>query len=73
MLDEMVAAWLNRRDNVLQLNGKPSWENLVNALKEVGHNGIASDIVKSECVDSKTGNQQQTTTGAATQHFITGI
>ena len=40
----MVAAWLNREDNVLSKSGKPSWSNLVNALREIGQNGVAEDI-----------------------------
>ena len=46
LLTEMVAAWLNREDNVLQQSGEPTWNGLVDALKKIGQAGIAKDILK---------------------------
>ena len=65
-LDEMVAAWLNRMDNVLKKSGESTWESLVKALREIGHNGIAADILKSKCQRSDTGSQNQATGGRDT-------
>ena len=43
--DEMVAAWLKRLDAVLTRGGgEPTWNRLVDALKEIGQTGIAEDI-----------------------------
>ena len=44
-LQEMLAGWLQRVDEVLKA-GVPTWKRLVEALKDkrVGHNGIASKI-----------------------------
>ena len=32
LLEELVAAWLNREDNVLSASGEPSWASLIKAL-----------------------------------------
>ena len=48
--EEMVAAWLNRRDNVLSKSGEPTWAKLIEALKEIGHTGIAQNILKTKVV-----------------------
>jgi len=44
-LDDMVAAWLQKVDQV-QKKGAPSWRRLVEALRDrtVGQNGIAKKI-----------------------------
>ena len=44
-LDEMLAGWLQRVDQVLQ-TGSPTWSRMVEALKDprVGQNGLASKI-----------------------------
>ena len=44
-LNEMLAGWLQRVDQVLQ-TGVPTWKRLVEALKDprVGQNGLASKI-----------------------------
>ena len=44
-LQEMLAGWLQRVDEVLKA-GVPTWKRLVEALKDkrVGHNGIADKI-----------------------------
>ena len=41
---KMIAAWLKRQDNVLQV-GVPSWSVLQTALREIGENEIADQIV----------------------------
>lgn len=47
---EMLAAWLNKQDNVKKCGG-PTWEQLVEALREVGDNDIA-DTIKDNYVDN---------------------
>ena len=42
--DEMVAAWLNRQDNVLQHSGEPTWSTLENALRKIGQTGLAENV-----------------------------
>ena len=42
--DEVVAAWLNRQDNVLQHSGEPTWSTLEEALRKIGQTGLAEDI-----------------------------
>jgi hypothetical protein len=42
--DEMVAAWLNRRDEVLQRSGEPAWSTLEDALRKIGQTGLAEDV-----------------------------
>ena len=42
--DEMVAAWLNRQDEVLQRSGEPTWSTLADALTKIGQTGLAKDI-----------------------------
>ena len=42
--DEVVAAWLNRQDNVLQQSGEPTWSTLEDALRKIGQTGLAEDI-----------------------------
>ena len=44
LLEEMVAAWLNRKDNVLSCSGDPSWVSLVKVLQDLCHPGIAKTI-----------------------------
>ena len=46
--DEMVAAWLRREDIVMNVSGRPTWRTLVEALRRVGQEGIARDIMESE-------------------------
>ena len=58
--EEMVAAWLNRQDDVLTRGGgEPTWNRLAEALKRVGQTGIAEDIRKRTCDDSSTEGRQQ--------------
>ena len=44
--EDIIAAWIQRQDQVLQKSGVPTWHTLVKALKnpQVGQGGIASDI-----------------------------
>ena len=46
LLEEMVAAWLNREDNVLSASGDPSWSSLIKALRDINQPGIAGTISK---------------------------
>ena len=71
--EEMVAAWLNRRDNVLSKSGEPTWAKLIEALKEIGHTGIAQDILKTKCGGSDTTYHQQTADGAVADDSTTGV
>ena len=41
---KMIAAWLKRKDNVLQV-GAPSWSVLKAALKRIGENAVVEEIV----------------------------
>ena len=60
---EMVAAWLNREDNVLQQSGEPTWGGLADALQKIRQTGIADDIRKSKCHNSSTANTKQGISG----------
>ena len=45
--DDLICAWILGRDDVLTSDdypGGPTWENLIRALREFGHNGVANDI-----------------------------
>ena len=44
IVGELVAAWLNGKDNVLRTSGPPSWASLIRALISIGHHGIARNI-----------------------------
>ena len=46
LLPEMVAAWLNREDGVLERTGEPSWTVLVDTLRKIGQSGVADSIIK---------------------------
>ena len=41
---DMVAAWLRREDDVLEVSGAPTWKVLSEALKDVGQTGLAMKI-----------------------------
>ena len=47
-LADMIAAWLREEKNVTK---SPSWNSLVDALKDIGQNGIASAIEKKYLVE----------------------
>ena len=42
--DDVVAAWLNRQDEVLQHSGEPTWSTLEDALRKIGQTGLAEDV-----------------------------
>ena len=44
--EEMVAAWLSKKDNVLKRTGQPTWRSLVDALKRTGQADIAHKIIR---------------------------
>ena len=56
---DMVAAWLRREDNILEKSGKPTWVNLVRALKEIGQIGIAKDIKQKKHLDQNDFSQRE--------------
>ena len=41
---DMVAAWLRREDDVLEVGGIPTWKVLSEALKDTGQTGLAMKI-----------------------------
>ena len=41
---DMVAAWLRREDDVLEISGDPTWKALTEALKDNGQTGLAMKI-----------------------------
>ena len=45
LVSEMVAAWLNGEDGVLERSGEPSWMCLADALKKIEQNGIAEIVL----------------------------
>ena len=56
--DQMVAAWLNRQDEVLERTGEPTWSTLANALREIGQTGVAEDILNHYGSSDKNRGQQ---------------
>ena len=49
ILDDVSAAWLNQEDQVLEKSGEPTWSRLVDALEEIGQQGIAEKIRNNKC------------------------
>ena len=43
-LNRIVAAWLNRQDNVLKYSGEPTWRVLADKLEKLGQKEITTDI-----------------------------
>ena len=43
-LDQIVAAWLKRQDDVLKYSGEPTWQVLANKLEKLGHTEIATSV-----------------------------
>ena len=41
---DMVIAWLNKEDDVLEVSGVPTWRVLSEALKDTGQTGLAMEI-----------------------------
>ena len=44
--DETISHWLREDDDVTETSGSPSWQSLVQALEEAGHNGVVVNIRK---------------------------
>ena len=42
--EDMVAAWLRREDDVVEVSGVPTWKVLSEALKDTGQTGLAMKI-----------------------------
>ena len=74
---EMVAAWLNRQDNVFHQSGEPTWMGLVDALEKIGQAGIAKDIRESRCHNNSAASRQQAVSGPSQSpsrlDYVTGI
>ena len=54
--DDMVFAWLNMEDEVMDTSGIPTWSSLIKALEDTDQKGVASRIRKGKfgppyCVD----------------------
>ena len=43
-LNQIVAAWLKRQDDVLKYSGEPTWRVLEDKLEKLGHTEIATSI-----------------------------
>ena len=43
-IEDIIAAWLRKDDNVCKASGNPSWVSLTKALDANGHTGIADTI-----------------------------
>ena len=56
---DMVAAWLRREDDVLEVSGAPTWKTLSEALKDTGQTGLALKIKQQYQCDPSVGNQTQ--------------
>ena len=41
---DMVQAWINKKDNVLKVSGVPSWNSLITALEKINQNGVAATL-----------------------------
>ena len=46
LVGELVCAWLNREDNVIERSGEPSWKSLESALCKIGQEGLATTIAQ---------------------------
>lgn len=44
--EDMVTAWLNKQDFVVQSSGEPTWGTLVKALRRIGQGGVAEEIIE---------------------------
>ena len=43
-LKDLVHAWLQKEDSVIEWSGMPTWDSLAKALRKLGHTTIAEDI-----------------------------
>ena len=57
-LNELVAAWIKREDEVLQKSGEPTLKTLTGKLEEIGQAGIAKDIRKKYAGSEQPENQK---------------
>ena len=46
LCNDMVAAWLNKEDEVMDQSGEPSWNSLKTALRKIGQTGLADSITQ---------------------------
>ena len=44
MPEDMIQAWLDQRDTVIEMSGPPSWASLATALDKTDHSDIATRI-----------------------------
>ena len=44
LMGDLVAAWLNGEDHVMEKSGPPSWSSLIAALRSISQPGIANAI-----------------------------
>ena len=49
---DLVAAWLRKEDDVLNISGKPTLNTLATHLQSIGQNGLAQEILSThgECI-----------------------
>ena len=60
--EDIIAAWIQRQDQVLQQSGAPTWQTLVKALKnpQVGQGGIANDISRHKNIHTASSTESGT-------------
>lgn len=60
--EDIVAAWIQRQDQVLKKTGAPTWQTLVKALEnpQVGQGGIASDISRDKNIHTSSSTETGT-------------
>ena len=44
LLDDLIHSWLIRQDSVIERSGEPTYGSLVNALEQIGQDGLARDV-----------------------------
>ena len=42
--NDMVVAWLNEEDHVVETSGPPTWRSLCKALRDIEQNGVVAQI-----------------------------
>ena len=57
---DMVAAWLRREDDILEVGGVPTWKVLSETLKDVGQTGLAMKIQQKYLIHGSSSNDCQT-------------
>ena len=43
---DLVAAWLNGEDHIIEVSGPPSWSSLIAALRDINQPGIADGMTE---------------------------